>query len=630
MSSIPDYEFDSSIQSSKVPLTIQEFNSDEKIEQTNKLINTLAKRKKISVIIAMLIFFQEKNYPKVLKDYLIEGVKKYIQFNPGKVISYNGEPFTKDNCLRGMRVVIGKHRVIQKEMIEGVEYLHVNLTQATIFLSDEISKICEGPRGNRPIHCSLADESKLPYQKGKINIIGNNMVGEKRRRSISSIDDDGGNNINEENKYNGRDDDFDEDNSDGNSKLDMRDDDEFSIGQEEKILNNKFNHPKGNIINIGDSDEGENEGENFVKPENINCNYGDNLDNNEDNLNNEDKIHLDEIDNKEIKKSNTFDDSEKSKTKSNLSIDNKDFDEINLKPRGKNTRKKDKNKNILDLNRSKFSFQDIISIKNFGKSSQVNNYIKDNKDSIMKYLELFKTMQKIGQEGQKNLERLERLNLISNQEDSKSQMENNENENEMEEVLREYEIKKDNLVRIYKRIQSTVGSIYSLSNNPDMNFIKEDLNYLNLNSKIYNNLLEEIFPFFDKINSQTKHFCIAKITKNLQKISDSLKDNDVGFKNFFVFVNSMINRIPMGAIRGNTLCDVLGEDIEDVNERKKQFNEILNKEKENMFKVIESILKEFDENKINNNENIKSDEKPKDNICEVIKEKQTLKVELLK
>ena len=186
-----DFGLDSST-SNKVPLTIPEFNSDDKIEQTNKLINTLAKRKKLSIILAMLLFFQEKNYPKILKDYLIEGVKEYIQFNPGRVISYNGDPFTKDNCIRGMSVVIGKHRVIQRATIDGAEYLHVNLTQATIFLSDEISKICKGPRGNRPIHCALVDEPKFEYQKGKLGVVDN--MGDKNKKNSNSMDeDDGGN-----------------------------------------------------------------------------------------------------------------------------------------------------------------------------------------------------------------------------------------------------------------------------------------------------------------------------------------------------------------------------------------------------------------------------------------------------
>ena len=123
----------------------------------------------------MLMFFQDKNYPKILKDYLIEGVKDYIENNPGRVISYNGDPFTRDNCFMGMRVVIGKHRVFLKEVIDGAEYLHVNLSTTANFLSDEISKICVGPRNNRPIHCALIDDPKYEFKSS--NLIGYNTNG---------------------------------------------------------------------------------------------------------------------------------------------------------------------------------------------------------------------------------------------------------------------------------------------------------------------------------------------------------------------------------------------------------------------------------------------------------------------
>ena len=50
---------------SKVPLVIKEFNSDEKVEEVNRLINILSARKKLSIIVSMLMFFQDKNYPKI-------------------------------------------------------------------------------------------------------------------------------------------------------------------------------------------------------------------------------------------------------------------------------------------------------------------------------------------------------------------------------------------------------------------------------------------------------------------------------------------------------------------------------------------------------------------------------------
>ena len=211
----------------------------------------------------------------------------------------------------------------------------------------------------------------------------------------------------------------------------------------------------------------------------------------------------------------------------------------------------------------------------------------------------FKLLQSIGKEGGKQFERLEKLNPTINQEDSRSQMDNSENKNNnMEEVFNEFEIKKDNLIRIYKRIQSTVSNIYTFSNSSQKNdsLLKDDVNYLKLNSKEFNNLLEEMFPLFDLIHSQTQHFAIANITKNLRKISDSLKENDVGFKNFFVFVQSLINRIPIGAIKGNNLCDILGDENEEIEERKKHFCEILNKEKIDLINNIEPVLKQFNNN----------------------------------
>ena len=585
--------------SSNVPLTIPEFNSDDKVEEVNRLINILSSRKKLSIIVSMMMFFQVKNFPKILKDYLIKGVKDFIDNNPGRVISYNGDPFTRENCFMGMRVVIGKHRVFLKEVIDGAEYLHLNLNTTANFLSDEISKICVGPRNNRPIHCSLIDDPKFEYKSQNLNI------NEDKLNSVEKFSFNEGENIENSKKSEkenfgtdgdlglNEDSDFDEINS---NNLDMRDDDEFSEEQEEKIMSKNYNNisnPKGNIINLGESDEGEevNHGKNFPKPK-ISQN----------NINNNNRYEEDiEYKNVNEKAFNAL-----PKLSANSGLFSKEFRDIDVKLLQNKSRRgnKNKNKNPLEINKSKYSFQDIISIKNLGKSSPVNTYLKENKESIQKYLELFILMQNIGKEGQKQLERLEKLNpSTNNQDDSKSQIsiisENNNNVN-MEEVFHEFEIKKDNLIRTYKRIHSTVANIYVISNdnnNLDNILIKDDINYLNLNNKLYNNLLEEMFPLFDLIHSQTQHFAIANITKNLQKISDLLKQNDVGFKNFFVFVQSLINRIPMGAIKGNNLCDILGDENENIDERKKHFYEILNKEKDNILKIIKPVMEKCCPNK---------------------------------
>ena len=594
------------LNSANVPLTIPEFNSDDKVEEVNRLINILSSRKKLSIIVSMLMFFQEKNFPKILKDYLIEGVKDFIDNNPGRVISYNGDPFTRENCFMGMRVVIGKHRVFLKEVIDGAEYLHVNLSTTANFLSDEISKICVGPRNNRPIHCSLIDDPKFEYKSQNLNINndklnsmekntfdeGENLGNSQKFENEKKIGTDGGLGLNEDS-------DFDEMNT---NNLNMRDDDEFSEEQEEKIMNknnNNINNPKGTIINLGESDEGEQvlDEKNFTRPI-INKN----------NINNN-NIYEEDI---ECKNANQTYFNNVPKLSVNSGLFSKEFRDIDVKLLQNKSRRnnKNKNKNPLEINKGKYSFQEIITIKNLGKSSPVNTYLKENKESIQKYLELFTLLQTIGKEGQKQFERLEKLNpSTNNQDDSKSQIsinsENNNNVN-MEEVFHEFEIKKDNLIRTYKRIYSTVGSIYTISNDNnsiDNNLIKDDINYLNLNNKLYNNLLEEMFPLFDLIHSQTQHFAIANITKNLQKLSDILKQNDVGFKNFFCFVQSLINRIPMGAIKGNNLCDILGDEKEDIEERKKHFYEILNKERDNLLNFIKPVMEKcFNENKNENND----------------------------
>ena len=408
---------------------------------------------------------------------------------------------------------------------------------------------------------------------------GENLGNSQKFENEKKIGTDGGLGLNEDS-------DFDEMNP---NNLDMRDDDEFSEEQEEKIMsknNNNINNPKGTIINLGESDEGEQvlDEKNFTRPI-INKN----------NINNN-NIYEEDI---EYKNANQTYFNNVPKLSVNSGLFSKEFRDIDVKLLQNKSRRnnKNKNKNPLEINKGKYSFQEIITIKNLGKSSPVNTYLKENKDSIQKYLELFTLLQTIGKEGQKQFERLEKLNpSTNNQDDSKSQIsinsENNNNVN-MEEVFHEFEIKKDNLIRTYKRIHSTVGSIYNISNGNnslDNNLIKDDINYLNLNNKLYNNLLEEMFPLFDLIHSQTQHFAIANITKNLQKLSDKLKQNDVGFKNFFGFVQSLINRIPLGAIKGNNLCDILGDEKEDIEERKKHFYEILNKERDNLLNFIKPVM----------------------------------------
>ena len=145
------------------------YNNEEKVDEINRLIDILSKRKRYSILLAMLLVFQKYNFQKLLKEFLVEGVRQLIISNPFKVVSFNGVPFTAKNCFMGMRVIIGKHKMIQKQMIEGYEYLYVNLIYTSIFLSDEIAKICKGSKNSKPVHSSLLDELDIIENNNNIN-----------------------------------------------------------------------------------------------------------------------------------------------------------------------------------------------------------------------------------------------------------------------------------------------------------------------------------------------------------------------------------------------------------------------------------------------------------------------------
>ena len=146
------------------------FNSEEKVDEINRLLDILSKRKRYSILVAMLLVFQKYNFQKLLKEFLVEGVQQIILANPFKVVSFGGVPFTIKNCFMGMRVIIGKHRIFQREIVEGYEYLNVNLVYTCIFLTDEIAKICKGSKNSKPVHSSLLDELDIVENNGNNNV----------------------------------------------------------------------------------------------------------------------------------------------------------------------------------------------------------------------------------------------------------------------------------------------------------------------------------------------------------------------------------------------------------------------------------------------------------------------------
>ena len=544
-----------------VPNYIPMYNSEEKVDEINRLLEILSKRKKYSIVVSMLLVFQKFNYQKLLKDFLIQGVKDYIAANPFKVVSYNGVPFTVKNCFMGMRVIIGKHRIFQKEMIEGCEYLNVNLVYTCIFLSDEIAKICKGSKNSRPIHSSLLDE--LDIEEKDLQ----NLLNKKR-----------GNNDESNDMFN-----------DEMSNMTM---DKKLNGENEKNENNAQESveppkKKAGIINIGDSDS-ERGGKKILG-----------------------------LNNNNLSNSNQNNGEPKEKTKANIMS----------------------NKTVFfpkDTGYLKCPLQDYLTVWNFGKSSPVNLYLKDNIQNLFKIRNIFFLMKEVGQKGQNYIESLSKYippesNVNTSGDESIKKIIGNLSK--INEVYKEYNSKKKKLIQIYQRLKSTVENMKLGGYNPDKNLIEDDSEYLNMIGKKYDELLKEIYPLFNEIYNYDKECPIKSIGVNLFSLSKTLKENELIFRLFTVFSQNLVNLFPHESNNINTLSDLLMSDKLTEKEREEKFYEIAKREKGNLLKSAEPIKKmaydncgnntgandsNANDNKINENNNnnceIKNNENKNENI----------------
>ena len=499
-----------------VPNYIPMYNSEEKVDEINRLLEILSKRKKYSIVVSMLLVFQKFNYQKLLKDFLIQGVKDYIAANPFKVVSYNGVPFTVKNCFMGMRVIIGKHRIFQKEMIEGCEYLNVNLVYTCIFLSDEIAKICKGSKNSRPIHSSLLDELDIE-EKGLQNLLN-------RKRGNS-----------------------DESNDMFNDEMSNMTKDKKLNGENENNAQESVEPPKkkGGIINIRDSDS---------------------------EAGRKKKLGLN---NNNLPNSTQNNGEPKDKTKTNIMS----------------------NKTVFfpkDTGYLKCPLQDYLTVWNFGKSSPVNLYLKDNIQNLFKIRNIFFLMKEVGQKGQNYIESLSKYippESNVNTSGDKTVKKINENLSKINEIYKDYNSKKKKLIQIYQRLKSTVENMKLGGYNPDKNLIEDDSEYLNMIGKKYEELLKEIYPLFNEIYNYHKECPIKSIGVNLFNLSKTLKENELIFRLFAVFSQNLVNLFPHESNNINTLSDLLMSDKLTEKEREEKFYEIAKKEKENILKSAEPIKK---------------------------------------
>jgi hypothetical protein len=229
-------------------------------------------------------------------------------------------------------------------------------------------------------------------------------------------------------------------------------------------------------------------------------------------------------------------------------------------------------------------------------------------------------MKEVGQKGLNYIESLSKYippegNANTNKEETVKKI--TENLSKINEVYKEYNSKKKNLIQIYQRLKSTVENMKLGGYNPDKNLIEDDSEYLNMIGKKYDELLKEIYPLFNEIYNYDKECPIKSIGVNLFSLSKTLKENELIFRLFTVFSQNLVNLFPHEANNINTLSDLLMSDKLTEKEREEKFYEIAKREKENLFKSAEPIKKMAYDNCGNNtgenNEKAINDSNAKDN-----------------
>ena len=563
------------------------YNSEEKVDEINRLLDILSKRKRSSILVAMLLVFQKYNFQKLLKEFLIEGVQQIILANPFKVVSFSGVPFTIKNCLMGMRVIIGKHRVFQRETFEGYEYLNVNLVYTCIFLTDEIAKICKGSKNSKPVHSSLLDEldivesgtnnnSGIGIQSGILNNINSNnninnkdFLNEKRARNTNNSELD-------------------------NYSLDL--DEEGMEPSENKLTNNNLEGSQiNNSINI------EQKTNDIYSNSNVNITFP---------KNNENIISIGDSDESDYNESNNH------KVKNNTKIRKRAHNKNNNHTNNSNNKN---NSNQLfanifypkDNNYFRCPLQDYLTVWNFDRASPVNVYLKDNLQNILKIKNIFNLMQSIGSQGKNFLEKLMKfipeLNRASSlyQKDSEEIKEDEEDLKESKEILdkieninniyKEYENKKKKLINIYQRIKTTVENIKQSAMGTEKLFINDDIQYLKTINTRFNQIITEIIPLFNKLCDYNKECSLKNISINLQNVSRILKENDLTLKPFSGFTQGLSVLFPPQPSSINTVNDLMLNETLSVKEREDKFCEIISKEKDYLMNSIESFMKNLED-----------------------------------
>ena len=571
-------------ENSDIPYIMPMFNSEEKIQEVNRLLEILAKRKKYSIVVTMLLVFQKFNYQKIMREYLLSGVKQIIIENPLRVVSYHGVPFTTKNFIRGMRVEYGKHKLFNKEMIDGIEYYYTNIVYTCIYLSDEIAKICKGSKNLKTVHYSLIDDLELEGKAFPMSAeTGNNndiYLNEKRKR-------------------------------------DNQEDETISRSNDKPIsegvsLRNKRKYgekDQNNIINLHDSDDSDDDNkkkpdvksfsttENTLNETNTNMNSSINKNSNNENISNK------------IKGDN-------SETASQHHVIT---EKLNYKQIKRNTLIHYQD----DLHLLKYTIHDVLNLFDYSKDSPLYQYLKDNYENITTLRDVFALFQNIGTKGQTLMENLykiipEDFTKDENVNESEVKVANLGTDKEMQqklehinELYKKYEDKKKNLLYLYQLIQSTVNNIRPSGNEFDKEMVKNDLKYLDMNEKKFEEIADEMFPLLTEIyNYFVENFKIKDTTTSLQNILNSLSKNEMNFKTFLNFTQNLAVLLPFSQNKnGKNIFDYFMREDLTVEEREKEFKNTVLQEKNLLLKYITPLRKYFSEEKYEKGTKTKNENK---------------------
>ena len=276
-----------------------------------------------------------------------------------------------------------------------------------------------------------------------------------------------------------------------------------------------------------------------------------------------------------------------------------------------------------DLHSLKYTIHDVLNLFDYSKDSPLYQYLKDNQENITLLNDIFIMFQNIGTKGQTLMENLykiipEELTKDENVNESEVKVTNLDTDKEIQEkinhineLFNKYENKKKNLLYLYQLIQSTVKNIRHSGNEFDKNLIKNDLNYIDMNEKKFEEIADEMFPLLTEIyNYFVENFKIKNTTNNLQNILNDLTKNDMNFKTFLNFTQNLSVLLPNSQNKnGKNIFDYFMREDLSVEEREKQFKNTVLQEKNLLLKYITPLRKYFSEDKEENNSKTKNDNK---------------------